>query len=629
MTASFDIFDTALIRRCGHPENVWRMMAKRLWPDDDAMQRAFVILRRHANVTAGPTLADIYDSEGFSALSPYTPESLAAAEMAEESNQLMANPAVAAMIERHRSAGDTIAFVSDMYLPSSMLCDVLVREGMMKSGDSLFVSCEVGARKDARGALFKKAFGQEVKKVTHYGDNIHSDVKMARRAGAKVLLIRSGFTGTENRVMDAATDSRAGWELSLLAGASRAARLSRRDSPEVRFAADFVAPAMVSYIAHVIDDARKRGVRRLYFINRDGWLLHRIAEALPHEGVELRYFYASRKSLLPAYLAEASKDDFIHIIDGQTLIGRRPDDVLAYLGLSCTELKTRFSLDVENVCIRTKAESDRWLDILFGDGPVHRALIESFARQTHLFKQYLLQEGFADGVSSAMVDVGWYGSSRLMLNAILSRLGLPEIFTYYFGARRDILSMSAGRYDAYVERVEFAPSVSATAVIEAYFCACPIESTASYRLDAAGQVIPVGNGKHPSPRVVEVAETNAAVCTEICHILSAQGMPRQALLYRWMHISLSSLFSLAEADVDILPLVSLGSYDERKIARRLSVWELAKMTLTGAHDLTGFDKASMALSMPRRLAGWMWRLHRRTFALRAKAYMFLRDIRRP
>lgn len=627
MTASFDIFDTALIRRCGRPENVWRMMAKRLWSDDQAMQRAFVIMRRHADATSGPTLAEIYATEGFSSFHPYTPDSLAAAEMAEESTQLVANPGVAAILERHRSAGDSIAFVSDMYLPSTMLRDVLMREGVMKAGDFLFVSCEEGARKDARGALFKNAFGKGIKDVTHYGDNTRSDVRMARAVGANAQLVHSGFTATERRVMESAMGSQSGWQLSLLAGASRAARLLRGDAPEVRFAADFVAPAMVSYVAHVIDDARKRGLRRLYFINRDGWLLHRIAEALPHEGVELRYFYGSRKSLLPAYLDGATQQDFLRIIDGHTLIGRRPDDVLSYLGLSCMALRNQFSLDVENTTIRTPQEADRWLTLLFGEGPVHTALVESFARQADLFRQYLIQEGFADGVQSAMVDVGWYGSSRLMLNAILSRMGCTEVFTYYFGARRDIIPPSAGGYDAYVERVEFAPSVSATAVIEAYFCACPIESTAGYRLDAAGEVVPIGKGKCPSPRVVEVAETNADVCTEICHILTAQGLPSQELLYRWMSVSLSSLFSLAEADIDIRPLVSLGSYDERKIARKLSLWELAKMTLTGAHDLTGFDKASMAHSMPRRLAGWMWRLHRRTFAWRAKAYMFLRDIR--
>ena len=43
--ASFDIFDTALIRRCGKPENIFYLMAERLWPKNSAKQQEFFKLR--------------------------------------------------------------------------------------------------------------------------------------------------------------------------------------------------------------------------------------------------------------------------------------------------------------------------------------------------------------------------------------------------------------------------------------------------------------------------------------------------------------------------------------------------------------------------------------------------------
>ena len=44
--ASFDIFDTTLIRRCGNPENIFCLMAERLYPDDEGKQREFVEWRK-------------------------------------------------------------------------------------------------------------------------------------------------------------------------------------------------------------------------------------------------------------------------------------------------------------------------------------------------------------------------------------------------------------------------------------------------------------------------------------------------------------------------------------------------------------------------------------------------------
>ncbi|MBR5824614.1 MAG: hypothetical protein IKY67_10795 [Paludibacteraceae bacterium] len=44
--ASFDIFDTALIRRCGKPENIFYLMAERLYPGDEGKQREFVEWRK-------------------------------------------------------------------------------------------------------------------------------------------------------------------------------------------------------------------------------------------------------------------------------------------------------------------------------------------------------------------------------------------------------------------------------------------------------------------------------------------------------------------------------------------------------------------------------------------------------
>ena len=46
--ASFDIFDTVLLRTCGKPDNVFYLLAKVLYPTDHCMQKAFLMWRQQA-----------------------------------------------------------------------------------------------------------------------------------------------------------------------------------------------------------------------------------------------------------------------------------------------------------------------------------------------------------------------------------------------------------------------------------------------------------------------------------------------------------------------------------------------------------------------------------------------------
>ena len=65
--ASFDIFDTVLIRKCGSPENLFYVLSKRLFPDNKSLQADFYIWRLHAEEKAmskvkESSLSDIYSS---------------------------------------------------------------------------------------------------------------------------------------------------------------------------------------------------------------------------------------------------------------------------------------------------------------------------------------------------------------------------------------------------------------------------------------------------------------------------------------------------------------------------------------------------------------------------------------
>ena len=93
----------------------------------------------------------------------------------------------------------------------------------------------------------------------------------------------------------------------LAAAATAAGAEHRLEDPHLR-AVDEVgrwvaAPLLVPYVLWLLCDARARGLKRLYFVARDGQVLLAIARRLaPRVGFdgELRYLYGSRRSWEPA-----------------------------------------------------------------------------------------------------------------------------------------------------------------------------------------------------------------------------------------------------------------------------------------------------------------------------------------
>ena len=85
--ASFDIFDTTLIRKCGKPENVFYILAHKLYPSDRAKREDFLLWRKKAESEArrqapgkDVTIDDIYRREKLKGFDEYSKKELIEAE---------------------------------------------------------------------------------------------------------------------------------------------------------------------------------------------------------------------------------------------------------------------------------------------------------------------------------------------------------------------------------------------------------------------------------------------------------------------------------------------------------------------------------------------------------------------
>lgn len=622
--ASFDIFDTTLIRRCGSPSALFELLAKELYPHDTSMSEAFLLWRSQAekNVAAHirgkeTTLSDIYAELPLDSFKGYDLQEFMAAERAMEARQLIANPAIRTIISNKRQEGWQIVFISDMYLDSQLLREVLVREGCAEATDPIYVSCEYDARKDT-GALYQKVRKKfQPSEWEHYGDNAQSDVKMARRHGIKAFAVNTSCNPAEKYILQAgeAFPKRSRW--SLLPAFSRTARLTGGNSPYDAMAADFVAPTYIPYVLSTFHSARQMGLKRLYFLSRDSYILMRIAEVFAEDfpEIELRYLFVSRRTLLLPYLFGGDEGDYLSAADHQTIVRQGTvDGRLNQLGTNREEMQQSFNITFPYHRISNKKEEKDFLQKIFHSNYTS-VLQERALQQYSLFIDYLAQEKVTDGSPCGMVDVGWLGTTRLMMNHILRREGCKQVHFFYFGIRGDALPPSTGSYTTYNRYGEL--STEATALIENYFSASPYPTTIGYQRNREGNITPLfpeGEEYEENP----IIKANKQMAVTMAKAIREMDINSKELLFAWSKISLRVLTE-TNIKVNLAPLATCSKFDAMPFVKRLGAKELFKLVFLGDHT-TAFDKASIKLSLPKILWNPAWKLHQQIEKIRMVLY---------
>lgn len=621
--ASFDIFDTVLIRKCGKPGNIFYLLAQKLYPDDEAKKVAFIQWRRQAEGRVArrikgreTTIASIYTDADVAVFSDYTPAQLIDAEKEIEADNLTANPAVKSIIEKCRNEGKTVCFISDMYLDSEFLSQVLKREGCLVGNEEVYVSCKEGARKST-GALYDKV--QSYLNPTHwehYGDHPVSDVKRAKEKGIYATLINTAFTESEKHFADNCYQH--GYELSCLAGLQRTARITNGNNAYSALAADFVAPAYIPYVHFVLEKAKGLGIKRLYFLSRDSYILQKIAECkqseFPH--IEFRYLFVSRKALLLPYLQEPTAAKFLAVQDKQTLLGKYVEELLNSLATSSTELKEKFATEFEYSKITNKQQEKDFLNKIFGEKSKFRYhLKETATEKRKLLNAYFAQEGLFDNSEKAMVDVGWLGTTRLMINSILRDEKQKDAQFFYYGVRGDILDNSHGVFYNYFTPQEL--STELTTMVENYFSASPYPSTTGYRVEN-GRVIPTFK-EGESIKSNRIIDANIAVCTYIAREISHTATLKADMLRTWCKRATETMLALKHRDLNLHPLCDAEAFDGKPFVKILSTNELLNIMLLGGR-CTAFDKASVKLTTGRFFSP-SWKICRITGCIRRFLYL--------
>lgn len=199
---SFDIFDTLLARPTISPSDVFYILQQALVEELGELYSGFALLRMRAERDARQlahqkglgdiTLDEIYVSlASLLGVSAKELELTKSKELELERKLLAPRIGVKLIYERARELGKSVIVISDMYLPSDFLSEVLVKQGYTEV-TKLWVSSEHRVQKRT-GELYQLVLDElgtknvRAEQLLHIGDNKGSDIEAAARYGILTL----------------------------------------------------------------------------------------------------------------------------------------------------------------------------------------------------------------------------------------------------------------------------------------------------------------------------------------------------------------------------------------------------------------------------------------------------------
>lgn len=185
---SFDVFDTAIFRKVDMPNDVFSIMAieSGYGAFSQVRKEAEMVARERKEAAEGTrevSLVEIYDvmAEDYG-IDPALMEQ----EITLELKLTEANPYIYQVYRKLREKGKPIIFISDMYLPQSVIEEILQKSGYT-GYEKLYLSNSYKLRK-GDGTLQRAVMAEYPdQKLIHVGDSPNGDVDQSISAGMDVL----------------------------------------------------------------------------------------------------------------------------------------------------------------------------------------------------------------------------------------------------------------------------------------------------------------------------------------------------------------------------------------------------------------------------------------------------------
>lgn len=447
---SFDVFDTLIKRSVAKPTDLFALMENHLTNTQPKIPAGFARERVRAEKDAYEdsqhpvSLEEIY-SKLRQVYGEYTDE-LMGLEIQMELMGCRPNQQYVNLFHQCTASGKTVVLISDMYLPSQVITQMLNKCGI-RGYKSLFVSCECGARK-RDGSLFRfvlKELCIRPGELVHIGDNLRGDFLVPRLMGIKTILV-----GNDQRHICKSPQSfQREAEL-----AYRTMRACMRNSSQgmtqyEKMGCEFFGPQLYGFTQWLADRLRQDEIKDVYFLARDGYMLKRAFDELHIEGIRTNYMYCSRRAFQVPLLwldsdIETVKDMFSF---RRTMTIRR---FFLQLGLDPDAYRPEIEecgIDLDR--IYDIKEFIRIVEELYGS--IRADVIQNAKEEYEALMTYLRSLDFQEKI--AVVDIGFHGTIQYCLERLLKKeLSEIQVKGYYLNASKKYVNKYGIAVEGYVYR---------------------------------------------------------------------------------------------------------------------------------------------------------------------------------
>lgn len=501
---TFDVFDTLITRRTATPKGIFALMQKKLLESkeylkiSDYIKNNFYYLRinaeeiaRHSNRVKGAeevTLEEIYEAMAMTgSLTSDEIQQLIDLEKLTEYENVVEIKRNIRKVKDLINKGEKVILISDMYLDSKTIREMLMKVDPIFENINLYVSSEYKKSKWT-GNIYKIVKVKEqvdYKDWIHCGDNPKSDIKSAERLGIKAELFQFGsLMPYEKKVLENNEDN---YFIQLTIGAAKNTRIENIFEGPAAIGCSIGGLILFPYVWWILQESMKKGIKRLYFIARDGFVLKKIADIIIDRwgyDIETHYIYGSRRAWRMPSFSENNNDLYKFFRWSYVTKIKSIEELANLLQIPLEQFIKFLPEDFkDNKKVLNQFLISELVKKLNDDSDFKKYLRESLKEKRKMVADYLKQEVNVSDDAFAFIDLAGGGYTQGCMANIMNDFYDKKIRNFFFKLDQINVMNNCVYYN-------FLPSFLYLSLIIEMLCRAPHGQTMGYDKEN-GKIVPI------------------------------------------------------------------------------------------------------------------------------------------